>query len=238
MHNVGMARTSPRQTLVPEPLTRGAFRHEVVNRLLVDIFQGHLPSGTRLRVMKLAEQLGISSTPVREALVELESIGVIEFIHNRGAMVKPWGPRQLAEIYQLRRILESDAARAACGNVPANVLDGLHREMRELTSSGRAKDWSSREMEADRRLHETIASACGNARLAEEIRRYDILVQAVREVVGSNRTAQERAAREHLAIIEAVAANQPDRAAEAMSEHVVNSEKAAAAAMFGEKGDR
>lgn len=217
---------------IQEPLSRGAFRHEVVNRLLSEIFQGKIPPGQRLRVMKLAEQLGISSTPIRESLVELESIGVIEFIHNRGAVVKPWGAQQLREIYQLRRILESEAARAACGHVPPAVLDDLRKEVLDLMENERAKNWSVREMAADNRLHGMISSCCGSARLAEEIGRYEILVQAVREIIGSDRTAQQRASREHLAILEAMAANQPDRAAAAMADHIANSEQAAASAMF------
>ena len=52
--------------------------------------------------------MGISATPIREALVELESIGVVQFVHNRGTIVKPFGPQQLREIYHLRRVLEAN----------------------------------------------------------------------------------------------------------------------------------
>ena len=68
-----------------EDLPHGALRHQVVHRLLNAIFLGDLPSGTRLIVMKLAAHFGLSSTPVREALVELEAVGIIQFVHNRGA---------------------------------------------------------------------------------------------------------------------------------------------------------
>jgi len=230
MHNafMGISDLNHAQNLIG----RGAFRHEVARHLLDEIFRGRIPSGERLRVMKLAERLGVSSTPVREALVELESIGIVEFVHNRGVIVNPWGEQQLREIYQLRRILESEATRSASGQIPPEELETLRSELVNLMQNGRTRNWSQREMALDRRLHDLIASRCGSVRLAAELSRYDILVQTVREVVGSNRTAQERALREHIAIVEALDANHPDRAAAAMAEHITNSKQAAASVMF------
>src|SRR4051812_22032295 len=89
-------------------LSPRALRHAVVKHLLHKIFVGRLPAGERLVVQKLSAEFGISSTPLRESLVELESVGVIEISHNRGATVMPFGRSELQEIYQLRRILENE----------------------------------------------------------------------------------------------------------------------------------
>ena len=99
------------------PLSRGALRHDVVKHLLMAIFQGEMPAGTRLVAKRLAESLGISATPIREALVELAAMGVVQLSHNRGAQVNPFGRQQLHDYFHVRRILEMEAARSACGRI-------------------------------------------------------------------------------------------------------------------------
>jgi DNA-binding GntR family transcriptional regulator len=216
-------------------LTQGALRHQVVRRLLGAIFQGELPAGTRLIVMKLAAQLGLSSTPVREALVELEAVGMIKFWHNRGAIVKPFTAVELREVYQIRRIFEQEASRAACGRIDPRVLKNLQDQMRRLLQGRYSKQWVKEEMSTDRRMHEVIAAACGNARLAEEIHRYDTLVQALRDVVGRNQESQIQALKDHLAVLDALLAGDGAEAAAAMGRHIDRAAEYAAAALFSEK---
>ena len=100
----------------------GLKRQVVTQRLLESVIEGRLEEGTRLRVEHLSEQLGVSVTPIRESLVELAGIGMVELRPNRGAMLRPFGPQQLREIYDLRRILESEATRYACGRIPQPEL--------------------------------------------------------------------------------------------------------------------
>lgn len=219
-------------------VTRNALRHDVVVRLLKHIFQGALPADTQLIIRKLAEQMGISATPIREALVELEGIGVVQFAHNRGAIVKPFGPRQLREIYHLRRILEAEAARCACGHIPPQELQNMKRDMRQLIDAERDGNaaWSDQAMAMDRQMHELIALHCGDARLTDEIRRYDSLVQTVREIVGNRRRAQQCALEEHLPIVNALLILDAEAAAEAMSRHVSSTAESVAAVMFQAAG--
>jgi DNA-binding GntR family transcriptional regulator len=206
----------------------------VVVRILDSIFQGKLPAGTRLIVRKLAVQTGISATPVREALVELESVGVVQFIHNRGAIVKPFGPQQLREIYHLRRILEAEAARCACGNISPQELQDLKRQMRQLLDAERegSPAWSEQVMAMDQRLHELTANRCGDVRLANEISRYNSLVQSIREIVGAKRHVQQTALEEHLPIIDALLVLDADGAAAAMSRHINSTAESVVAIMF------
>jgi DNA-binding GntR family transcriptional regulator len=201
------------------PLTRGALRHDVTTRLLAAVFSGEMPPGTRLIVQKLAKSLGVSSTPVREALVELEAIGIVKFLHNRGAVIGPFGPKELREIYQLRRILEAEATRAACGQLDRAAIAKLRDEIIGLAKLS-GKKWAEVEMSTDRQLHDMIATHCGSMRLADEIRRYNLLVQAGREIVGNRRHAQEVAMKDHLAILEALLAENPAAAAQAMGDHI------------------
>jgi DNA-binding GntR family transcriptional regulator len=232
-HNRGMNPIESLQSL--ENQFQGALRHQVVRRLLSTIFLGDLPSGTRLIVMKLAAQFGLSSTPVREALVELEAVGIVRFEHNRGAIVKPFGPDELREIYQLRRILEVEAARTACGRIDRCELESVRGEMKKLLRARRDRQWVEREMATDRRLHELITSSCGSERLAQEIHRYDNLVQSLRDVVGRERRAQQQALEEHLAIIEGMLAADAEAAGLAMARHIERAAESVSAVLFSAK---
>lgn len=213
-------------------LSRGALRHDVVLRLLEAIFHGRLPAGTRLVAQKLAARFGISPTPIREALVELEAVGIVQFVHNRGAVVKPFGPDQLREIYHLRRILETEATRCANGHVDSESLQTLKREMTELLHEDDGRDWSKRAMAADRQLHELIANSCGNSRLTDEIHRYSTLMQTTREIVGNTRQVQEQALLEHLPILDALLAEEAELAASEMARHIDSTAGSVAAIMF------
>jgi DNA-binding GntR family transcriptional regulator len=215
-------------------VARNALRHDVVVQLLEHIFQGVLPTGTQLVIRKLAVQMGISATPIREALVELESIGVVQFAHNRGAIVKPFGPQQLREIYHLRRILESEAARCACGHIPPQDLQDLKRNMRKLLEAKGEESaaWSEQAMALDRRLHQLIVFHCGDTRLADEVGRYNSLVQTIREIVGNRRHVQQCALEEHLPIIDALLVLDAEGAAAAMERHINNTAESVVTVMF------
>ena len=210
-----MARAISRR-VEQQPLAHGALRHELAKRLLIEIFQGDLPAGSRLIILNLAERFRLSSTPVREALLELEANGIVQFVHNRGAVVKPFGPDQLREIFHLRRILETEAARLACCRIDRQELVELREQLRSLAGQPRGSKWLEREMLADRSLHSMISENCGNTRLLEDIRRNDMLVQGLRDVVGNRRLAVDEALKEHMAIVEAMLDGNAETAAGAM----------------------
>jgi DNA-binding GntR family transcriptional regulator len=218
-----------------QPLSQGALRHELAKRLLAEIFQGNMPAGTRLIILNLAKRFQLSSTPVREALLELEANGVVEFVHNRGAVVRPFGPEQLREIFHLRRILEAEAARLACDRIDRQRLVEFREELRRLAEQPRGGKWLEREMVADRNLHAMISENCGNSRLSADISRYDTLVQVLRDIVGNRRRDIDVAVREHAAIVDAMIDGDAETAAKAMAFHVDHAGQSAEAAMFGRK---
>lgn len=218
----------------------GLKRQVVTQRLLESVIEGRLEEGTRLRVEHLSDQLGVSVTPIRESLVELAGIGMVELRPNRGAMLRPFGPQQLREIYDLRRILESEATRYACGRIPQPELEDLNRELTRLVAARRSVLWIKETRNFDTRLHELIANHCGNERLANEIRRYRILFSALRDVRYERRESRAdyrdmNENSEHLAIVKALAANKPDQAAAAMAAHLVSACKALEAEVFPPK---
>jgi DNA-binding GntR family transcriptional regulator len=218
---------SPRREIADfpvEPVSRGTLRQQVTSRLMTGIFQGRFRSGQRLVVQDLARAYHASPTPVREALVELASLGLVDLLPNRGAVVQPFGPQEIREISQIRRLLEVEATRCACGRIPAAEFGALEDELRQLGSLPHDEAWDRRAREADTRLHGLIAESCGSRRLAAEIGRYLTLFRSLRDV-SHQRDAWTNFSRsndvpEHQAILEALGASDAEGAARAMDRHV------------------
>lgn len=214
---------------LPLKCDHGLRRQALVASLLADVFQGRLRAGQHLVTRELAGRFGVSHTPIREALIALAGIGIIDLLPNRGAVVRRVSPRDVREICQVRRVLECEAVRRACG-----AIDGA--ELKDLTAgfarqsaveSSRRAEFVDQARALDSRLHDRIAGSCGNAFLANELSRLKILFRAFRDVAWEHdgalndyrRLAEE--SREHLAIVEALAAGDGSAAARAMSRHIL-----------------
>jgi len=211
--------------------SHGLRRQTIVHAILHGIFDGRYHSGQRLVVQKLADEFGVSPTPIREALVELSGIGVVDLLPNRGAVVRQVSRDDVAELCQIRRVLEAEAARSACGRVNPAELQALIEELRRLVEHGRSASLDGgRFIEltraADSRLHDLIANACGSKRLAEAIGRFKMLFRAFRDVGyirfeernDFTRMAEEN--EEHLAIAEALLSGDGKAASKSMAKHI------------------
>src|SRR5262245_33780091 len=110
----------------------GLRRQALVQSLLSEVFQGLLRAGQHLVTQKLAERFGVSHTPIREALISLAGIGIVDLVPNRGAVVRAVTAREVREISQVRRVLECQATRSACGRIDLAELHVLAGELRRL----------------------------------------------------------------------------------------------------------
>jgi DNA-binding GntR family transcriptional regulator len=110
----------------------GLRRQTIVESLLREVFQGRLRAGQHLATQQLADQFGVSHTPIREALISLAGIGVIDLVPNRGAIVRRVIAKDVREIFQVRRALECEAVRSACGHIDVAELESLAEELRRL----------------------------------------------------------------------------------------------------------
>jgi DNA-binding GntR family transcriptional regulator len=208
----------------------GLRRQAVVDRLLKEILQGQFRPGQRLIVQALAERLGAGVMPIREALMVLTGIGAVEMRPNRGAVVRALGPAEVRGIYLVRRALECEAVRAACGRIDAQELRALHEELsRHLaTGPGHRSASVTKARAVDNRLHDLIAASCGNPFLRDELERLKLLYRFLRDVAYdqegplNNYFRKDLAAREHLAIVEALMAGDRRRAVRAMSRHILS----------------
>jgi DNA-binding GntR family transcriptional regulator len=208
-------------------------RPAIVQSLLSDVIGGRLRAGEHLVTQDLADRFGVSHTPVREALMTLAGVGVIELRANRGAVVRRVSADEVREICQVRRALECEATRRACGRIDAVALGRLSEDVRRLGAAPDAADASlfDEARAVDNRLHDLIATACGNRFLVGELNRLKILFRAFRDFAwrcaGARRAFQRVGgeAREHLDIVEALLAGDRRTAVRAMARHIRSGSK-------------
>ncbi len=194
----------------------------------MDVFQGRLLAGQHLVTQELADRFGVSHTPIREAMIALEGIGIIDVLPNRGAVIRRVGVEKVKEICQVRRVLECEATRGACGWIAPADLRALASDLRGLLKRATTPSAEFLEMarDADSRLHDLIAASCRNEFLKDELGRLKILFRAFRDVTYARTEARfssgrfEAECREHLAIVEALLNEDRKAAVRAMSRHI------------------
>jgi DNA-binding GntR family transcriptional regulator len=138
---------------------------EVLEILRASIVPGHLEPGSMHSVATLADELGVSRTPVREALIRLASRGMVRFERNRGVLILEASGDDLDEIFELRRLLEVPAARAAASRVTADNIQVLRRIIEEQELAAASAD-QHRLWQLDREFHHGLMELAGNRRLA------------------------------------------------------------------------
>jgi DNA-binding GntR family transcriptional regulator len=189
--------------------------------VLAAIADGSLVPGARYSVATLADELGVSRTPVREALLMLEREGRVRFERNRGVRIIETSAHDIAEAFQLRLLLEVPATARAAGRLGTEGLDRLQGELEAMTACAAAAD-EARFMDHDQRFHDVILRAAGNARLAAVVAGVrDAVRGRGASTVGRSRDLGEILA-EHEAILAALRAGKPKRAAKAMRAHLLS----------------
>ncbi|MFC9552999.1 GntR family transcriptional regulator [Rhodococcus sp. NPDC056960] len=133
------------------------------------IMTGELPAGARLRVRDLAEQVGTSVMPVREAIRRLEEAGLAERVPHKGAVVKGLTLAELVHVYDVRRLLEVEAARLGAQRITSEDCDRMQAEydlMRTAAAEGRVVAY----LDHDEALLSILYTAAANPVLLQSIR--------------------------------------------------------------------
>lgn len=197
----------------------------VFDRLRRWILEGEYEPDERLVEEQLAERLGVSRTPIRQALTMLEAEGLVEIAPNRGATVCSFSVEEVWDIYDLRAVLEGHAARRAAGRIEARELDELRKlasAMEEMT----AEKFTDHEEEIrqlvarNQKFHGTIVTACRNQRLERLVRRtveIPLMFKAFFWYTPYERTVSNHY---HRQILHALEQGDADRAEIVMREHV------------------
>jgi DNA-binding GntR family transcriptional regulator len=183
------------------------------------ILSGEVTGGDELSEVTLAEQFGVSRTPVREALNRLANDGLVENGRNRRATVRTMSRETVVEVYQVRQCLESGAARLAAKAMKSDEVERLARLAEKLAPKASRID-QERALAFDADLHGSIARHCGNRRLADEIRRYSNFVPILQRLAGRRDDRLILAYEQHLIILDALRNRDGEQAARAMYEHI------------------
>jgi DNA-binding GntR family transcriptional regulator len=200
-------------------LENRTLRERVFEHLREEILAGELPAGTELHEVGLAQSLGVSRGPLREALGRLAAEGLVTITPRRGAVVTKLTRREFVEAYQVREALESLAVRLAVPRLTREdrrALHDLHDEMVRLAEQGDAEGF----FDANRRFHEVFVRGSGNERLQDMHRL--LIAQMARLLAKSQqlRGGLQQSIAEHQAILEAVDAGDAERAARLLEEHI------------------
>ncbi|WP_321339168.1 GntR family transcriptional regulator [uncultured Cohaesibacter sp.] len=194
---------------------------QAYEKILELILSGEAKPGEMLTERRLAETLDMSRTPIRDALLMLESEGLLKRHGSRGLQVKQMRIEDYMEVLQIRLLLEPEAARLAAGHVPAETLADLRKRLQDLID-GAEKGTSRPDRETvravDDGLHGTIADMAGNAHLAQIIHSLRRQTQ-----IFDLRSIPERltsTCQEHLVLIDCLEQGKSKEAAEAMREHL------------------
>ncbi|QEX24699.1 GntR family transcriptional regulator [Hypericibacter adhaerens] len=190
------------------------------------ILAGILTPGQPLRERQLAEELGVSRTPIREAFFILQGEGLVDLVPSRYARVRHVSSNDIAQIYSLRRVLESYAVRCAAEQQDTAKLnqaaDALAVQIR-IGTSGSAID----QAQADLAFHEAVAAAAGSQLLLTIVHQVLAVTVTLRSRYKYSPTRVKQVCREHEAIFDAIRAGDPDAAEALMEEHIQGSSKLA-----------
>jgi DNA-binding GntR family transcriptional regulator len=190
------------------------------------IMSGEIPIGAQLRQADLAAALGVSRTPIREALRQLQAGGLIEVLPRRGAVVRVPSPWEVREAYEVRAELEGLACERAVDQITPEQLDELRRTNDVLREGARAAppgEPASPTTVANDRFHTLIHEIAGNERLARTIRDInDAFPRNVSALVlQDNPRLRANNLAQHERIVEALATGKVEQVRHEMRDHVI-----------------
>ncbi|MCI9147782.1 MAG: GntR family transcriptional regulator [Hungatella sp.] len=198
-------------------------RDVVFNTLRQAILRGELEPGERLMEIQLAERLGVSRTPIREAIRKLELEGLVLMIPRKGAEVAKISEKSLRDVLELRRCLEELAIELACQRMTEEEINGLEKAQEAFREAVSSKDVMLM-AETDEKYHEIIYEGTNNSRLVQIIN--NLREQMYRYRLEYIKDADKRQILliEHENILKAVRGRHVAEAKAAMREHIDNQE--------------
>ena len=198
-------------------------RDVVFNTLREAILKGELKPGERLMELQLAAKLGVSRTPIREAIRMLEQEGLAVTIPRKGAEVARMTEKDMEDVLQIRDALDELAASIACEQISEEELAELRHTMHEFEESTKTGD-VKRIAEADVRFHDIIYHATRNVKLENMLNNLREQMYRYRLEYIKDEDKRQILLLEHDKILKAVKLRRVEEAKEAMREHIDNQE--------------
>ncbi len=211
-----------RTTRSSDPLARNVLSEQVKDRILQWILEGEMAPGSRIIETRVAKELGVSQAPVREALRDLATLGIVEMRPYRGASVRHPSKTDLVEAMEVRAELEALAARQAATKISAADLDELATLIDEMHGLAEAGD-AHRHAMNNTAFHAIVVRASGNQTLE---RTWSMLEPYARTYVTAMVPGTDLVwlGDRHGAILEALRAGDPEAASETMRTHAREAE--------------
>ncbi len=213
-----------RQPLVPIRLDNyKPLRELVFESLREAIISGLLPPSERLMEIQLAEEMGVSRTPVREAIRKLELEGLVVMIPRKGAYVAGMSIKDIVDVFEIRGALEGLAAELASERATDEELETMERYLVKISEEIESGDLS-KVVETDTDFHTLIYKASRNSRLSQIINNLREQIQRFRTTSLSFPGRMKIALEEHRKIVEAVSSRDGELARRLAQEHIENAE--------------
>lgn len=196
----------------------------VFQRIREDILKGKYKQNDELKEATLGKELGVSRTPVREALRQLELEGLVSIVPNRGAYVNGISKKDIWDIYYMRSTLEGLCARWAVENITEEQIDRLEETI--LLSEFQMKKGNAFNTEQvtglDGRFHTILYEASGSRMLARVLSDFHEYVQSARKDSIVSEERARKSIREHKQILQAIKERDADQAEQLADEHILH----------------
>ena len=206
-------------TGLPEIGERVSLRERVAESLRAALVSGRMVPGTTYSIPALAEQFGVSATPVREAMLDLVNEGIVAPVPNKGFRVVELTEEELDQVTELRRLLEVPTVRDLAGRMSASSLKRLRALASAVHDSAQRGDVVAY-VESDRELHLALLAEAGNPRLVEMVGR----LRDQSRLYGLEQLAADGvlvdSAAEHVRLIEALESGDRRAAEKVMAHHL------------------
>lgn len=206
--------------LQKEVTDKYSLRGRVFNRIREDILSGKYKQNEELKENTIGIELGVSRTPVREALRQLELEGLVNIIPNKGAYVTGISEKDIHDIYVIRSYLEGLCARWACEHIDEEQLEELE-EVVYLSEFHSKKQHFEQVVELDNKFHDLVYEASGSKILRHVLSDFHHYVQRVRKITLSNPERAENSNQEHTAILDAIRQRNGELAEKLAHEHII-----------------
>ena len=211
-------------------------RDVVFNTLRKAILTGELKPGERLMEIHLANRLGVSRTPIREAIRKLELEGLVTMIPRRGAEVAQITEKSMKDVLEVRRALDALCAELACDRISEEEMGKLEEACAGFEKATRTGDTTAI-AKADVALHDIIVQATGNERLIQLINNLSEQMYRYRFEYIKDESRHDNLVEEHRIIYESIRAKDREAAAAAAKMHIDNQEKSVIRQIRLDSGD-
>lgn len=198
-------------------------RDVVFQTLREAILKGELKPGERLMELQLASRLGVSRTPIREAIRMLELEGLAVTMPRKGAEVARMTEKDMEDVLQIRKALDELAVGLACDNMTEESLEQIYGALKNFEESTRSRD-VKKIAQADVEFHDTIYQAADNPKLVNMLNNLREQMYRYRVEYLKNDTVYPRLIEEHEKIYEGLKRKDKETVVEIVSHHVMNQE--------------